>query len=146
VRDGDVLFSITAYLGSVAVVPAVLEPAYVSQHVALARTLQVRLLPEWVGYVALSDVGQTWFKLQSYGGTKIQLSLDDIRNRPIPVPPIEEQRSILLELEGQLSSLATLAYESARLVDLLQVRRNTLISSAVTGQIDVRGVASSRAT
>jgi len=146
VRDGDVLFSITAYLGSVAVVPAVLEPAYVSQHVALARTLQVRLLPEWVGYVALSDVGQTWFKLQSYGGTKIQLSLDDIRNLPIPVPPIEEQRSILLELEGQLSSLATLAYESARLVDLLQVRRNTLISSAVTGQIDVRGVASSRAT
>ena len=37
VRAGDVLFSITAYLGSVAVVPDGLGTAYVSQHVALAR-------------------------------------------------------------------------------------------------------------
>ena len=44
-RGGDLLFSITAYLGSVAVVPDDLEPAYVSQHVALARLRRRRLQP-----------------------------------------------------------------------------------------------------
>jgi type I restriction enzyme, S subunit len=73
-RSGDVLFSITAYLGSVAIVPDGLESAYVSQHVALARLRERNAGPtsRWVAYVALSYVGQTWFALQSYGGTKIQ--------------------------------------------------------------------------
>jgi type I restriction enzyme S subunit len=43
VQPGDLLFSITAYLGSVAVVPEKLETAYVSQHVALARLLACAL-------------------------------------------------------------------------------------------------------
>ncbi|WP_156821523.1 restriction endonuclease subunit S [Halomonas smyrnensis] len=44
VQEGDVLFSITAYLGSVAVVPSEFETAYVSQHVALARFFKEKLL------------------------------------------------------------------------------------------------------
>jgi type I restriction enzyme, S subunit len=79
VRPGDVLFSITAYLGSVAVVPDGLETAYVSQHIALARLRKARISSKWVGFVALSVVGQTWFDTKSYGGTKVQLSLDDVR-------------------------------------------------------------------
>ncbi len=39
------------------------------------------------------------------------------------------------------SSPATLTAEAQRAIDLLQARRTALISAAVTGQIDVRGVA-----
>jgi type I restriction enzyme, S subunit len=145
VRTGDVLFSITAYLGSVAVVPDALENAYVSQHVALARLAQSRLEPKWVGFVALSIVGQTWFELQSYGGTKIQLSLDDVRNLPIPIPPRAEQHSIIAYIEDELAKFDTLTAEAQRAIDLLQERRTALISAAVIGQIDVRGLAESEA-
>ena len=138
VRPGDVLFSITAYLGSVAVVPDALESAYVSQHVALARLRQSRLLPKWVGFVALSFVGQTWFETKSYGGTKIQLSLDDVRDLPIPVPPLDEQSAIVAMLETQVAQFDTLTAEAQRAIALLQERRTALISAAVTGQIDVR--------
>jgi type I restriction enzyme S subunit len=75
---GDVLFSITAYLGSVAVVPEEMEPAYVSQHLALVRLRGQYFLPNWIAYVALSDVGKAYLEAQGYGGTKIQLSLDDV--------------------------------------------------------------------
>ena len=140
VRPGDVLFSITAYLGSVAVVPDALESAYVSQHVALARLRQSRLLPKWVGFVALSFVGQTWFETKSYGGTKIQLSLDDVRDLPIPVPPLDEQSAIVAMLETQVAQFDTLTAEAQRAIALLQERRTALISAAVTGQIDVRHI------
>jgi len=138
VQSGDVLFSITAYLGSVAVIPETFETAYVSQHIALARLRHSRLIPRWVGYVALSIVGKTWFQTQSYGGTKIQLSLDDVRDLPIPAPPIEEQHEIVSFITNQVFKFDTLTAEAHRAIDLLQERRMALISAAVTGKIDVR--------
>lgn len=140
VQTGDILFSITAYLGSVAVVPAELESAYVSQHIALARLHQNEMTPRWVGFVSLSIVGKTWFETQSYGGTKVQLSLDDVRELPIPVPPLAEQQTIVAFLDAETAKLDTLTAEAGRAISLLQERRTALISAAVTGRIDVRGV------
>jgi len=138
VHPGDVLFSITAFLGSVAVFPDSGETAYVSQHVALARLGGQTLRPQWVGYVALSKLGKTWFDLQSYGGTKIQLSLDDIRCMPVTVPPPEEQDRIVASIESRLSQIDSLIDMAERAIGLLGERRSALISAAVTGQIDVR--------
>lgn len=135
---GDVLFSITAYLGSVAVVPAEFEPAYVSQHVALVRLKQNQLLPEWAAYVALSIIGKTYLESQGYGGTKIQLSLGDVANVPMTIPPIPEQRLIINAVTGQLNGMDALIEEASTVISLLRERRSALISAAVTGKIDVR--------
>ena len=143
VKQDDLLLSITAYLGSVAVVQDDLEAAYVSQHVALARLKQEILLPKWCGYVALSFVGKTWFETQSYGGTKIQLSLDDVRNLPIPMPTLCEQREIVFYVENELAQFDTLTAEAQHAIDILQERRTALISAAVTGKIDVRSAEAS---
>lgn len=132
VQTGDVLFSITAYLGSVAVVPDELESAYVSQHVALARLRRALLLPRWVGYVALSLVGQTWFAMQSYGGTKIQLSLDDVRGLPVTVPPTCEQHTIVEFLDRETGKIDELVAGQQRLMGLLKEKRQAVISHAVT--------------
>lgn len=141
VRSGDVLFSITAYLGSVAVISDLNENAYVSQHVALTRLKQEHLVPKWVGFVALSVIGKTWFEMQSYGGTKIQLSLDDISNFPVPVPSVLEQRVIVDWIERELARYDALTIEANGAISLLKERRSALIAAAVTGQIDVRGFA-----
>jgi type I restriction enzyme, S subunit len=141
VQPDDILFSITAYLGSIAIVPENLESAYVSQHIALVRLEKSYLTSKWVGYVALSFVGQTWFNTKSYGGTKIQLSLDDVKELPIPTPPIYEQLAIVSQLELESAKFDTLTNEAQHAIDLLQERRTALISAAVTGQIDVRQAA-----
>lgn len=145
VRGGDVIFSVTAYLGSVAVVPDDLESAYVSQHVALARLARKRLAPRWVGYAAISVIGKTWFDTQAYGGTKIQLSLDDVRNLVLTVPPVAEQEAIVGYLDRAIVEFDTLTAEADQAIDLLQERRTALISAAVTGKIDVRGLAATEA-
>ena len=139
---GDLLFSITAYLGSVAVIPEDLEPAYVSQHIALVRLKGSRLMPEWAAYVAASVVGKTFLETQGYGGTKIQLELADVGNLLMLVPPPEEQRSIVEFIERETSRIDELIYAATSAMQLLQERRSALISAAVTGKIDVRGLVS----
>jgi type I restriction enzyme, S subunit len=138
VKHGDILFSITAYLGSVAVVPKNIEDAYVSQHVALARLNHKFLTPEWVAFVTKSIVGSAYLESQGYGGTKIQLSLDDVANLPIPHPPISEQEIIVKTLYESLKRFDELRGESEKVINVLKERRSALISAAVTGQIDVR--------
>lgn len=132
VQYGDVIFSITAYLGSVAVVPNLDQSAYVSQHVALARLRSRHFQPSWVGFSALSIVGKTWFDMQSYGGTKIQLSLEDIRELPVLRPPTSEQESVITFLDRETAKIDSLIAEQQRLVELLKEKRQAVISHAVT--------------
>jgi type I restriction enzyme, S subunit len=141
VKPGDVLFSITAYLGSVAVVPDDIEEAFVSQHVALARLLDGTVLPSWVGYVALSSVGKTYLETQGYGGTKVQLSLEDVANMLLTVPPPEEQSAIVSFINEEIARIDSLRTEAVRAIELLKERRAALIAAAVTGKIDVRNAA-----
>jgi type I restriction enzyme S subunit len=138
VKAGDVLFSITAFLGSVAVVPPDVEDAYVSQHIALARLCRKKLEPRWVAYITLSTVGKTYLEMQGYGGTKIQLGLDDIANLIQVIPPIEEQRRIIQWLDAELSKYESLREQAEFGIRVLKERRTALISAAVTGKIDVR--------
>lgn len=135
VRPGDLLISITAYLGSVAVVSEDIEEAYVSQHVSLARPNSLRAVPKWLGYIVLSSIGRTFFELQAYGGTKVQLSLEDIRELPIPLPSKAVQDARISNLEEKLSRLGELtAHVEGHLVRLREYRLS-LISAAVTGQL-----------
>jgi type I restriction enzyme S subunit len=136
VAKDDVLFSITAYLGSVAVVSTEIELAYVSQHVALARLRGDRLLPRWVAYLTLSDVGKSYLKAQGYGGTKIQLSLDDVANLLLTVPPVHEQQRIATFLDRETAKIDALVEEQRRLIELLKEKRQAVISHAVTKGLD----------
>ena len=141
IEAGDVLFSITAYLGSVAVAGMRDVGSFVSQHVALARIDTRRTLPRFLGYVVLSEAGQRQLNEQAYGGTKIQLSLEDIKNLEVTVPTIAEQHDIVTYLDRETSQIDALSAKARQMIDILKERRQALISAAVTGKIDVRGLA-----
>jgi len=63
----------------------------------------------------------------------------------VPWPPISEQVAIAAFLDDETAKLDALTAEAQRAIDLLQERRTALISAAVTGKIDVRGLAESEA-
>ena len=136
VTNGDVLFSITAYLGSVGVVPIDLERAYVSQHICLARLIQKKLTPKWLAYSVLSCPGKAYLESESYGGTKVQLSLDDIRSFPVALPSKDEQRLITNFLDSETAKIDALITEQERLNELLQEKRQAVISHATTKGLD----------
>lgn len=139
VRVGDILISITADLGSVCVAGQELAGSYVSQHVALARPIQKKVFSRWLAYFVLSDACNDQLVGAGYGGTKVQLSLDDIRSFWVSMPPYKEQVSIANYLDREIQTFDRLIAQAALGMDLLTERRSTLISAAVTGKIDVRG-------
>nr|WSW43180.1 restriction endonuclease subunit S [Streptomyces sp. NBC_01001] len=134
---GDLLFSITAYLGSVAVVGGDWVGAYVSQHVALCRLESEHVDSRFIGWFMLTTTGQDQLNEGAAGGAKMQLALDDIRGLRVPLAPINEQRSIAASLDEQTAKIDTLIEESERFIELARERRAALITAAVTGQIDV---------
>lgn len=58
----------------------------------------------------------------------------------LPLVPIEEQVKIATFLDRETAKIDTLTAEANRAIALLQERRSALISAAVTGKIDVRGL------
>ena len=58
----------------------------------------------------------------------------------VVLPPAAEQTDIVRFLEDQLSRIDALNAEAEAAVGLLRERRSALISAAVTGKIDVRGL------
>jgi type I restriction enzyme, S subunit len=140
-RVNDLLFSITAYLGSVAVVDHSHAGAFVSQHVSLVRLMGGQLDPMYAGYFSLSEVGQRQLNENAYGGTKIQLSLGDIGNLELPLPPLSEQGNIVRFLDARCAEIDVLIAKAAEVIETLREYRSALITDAVTGKIDVRGAA-----
>ncbi len=92
VQAGDVLVTITgSQIGRVAFIPDSFDEAYVSQHVAIAR-LKPSLRPRVCSmYLSLPNGGQRQISKVQYGQTKPGISLVNIKNFQIPIPPLVDQ-------------------------------------------------------
>ena len=136
-RPGDLLVSITADLGSVAVIPDGLEPAYVSQHLALMRLDTIAISPYWVALSIFSKAGKFQLQAAGYGGTKVQLSLGDIKEIEFTYPcDVDEQVEIVNYVRSESSRIDKIIYSTCDVIDHLIEYRAALIGAAVTGNIN----------
>ena len=140
IQAGDLLVSVTAYIGSVGVAPDEFEEAYVSQHVARCEPLPGSS-SRWLGYVLLSTVGKTHGQISLYGGTKDGLSLDDVKDYQILLPPLDEQIAIVKHIDKATADTEAAIFRDRRQIDLVQEYRTRLIADVVTGKLDVREAA-----
>ena len=87
----------------------------------------------------------TWFRkygeasMYGAGGQK-RVPDDFVRNFAIAFPSYDEQQTIAAFLDRETVKIDTLTTEAKTAITLLQERRTALISAAVTGKIDVRGL------
>lgn len=76
------------------------------------------------------------------GGGQPNISQEMIRQIRICVPPtLEEQQAIVEYLDRETEHMATLRSTLEAQINTLRLHRQTLITAAVTGRIDVRGLA-----
>lgn len=76
-----------------------------------------------------------------YGAAQEQFNIGHAVNFVVPRPGRDEQEAIADFLDRVTASLDELSSEATSAMALLQERRTALISAAVTGKIDVRGLA-----
>ena len=72
--------------------------------------------------------------------TRASLSQSELGSLPVAIPPIPEQEAIASAIKARNLHLIKLMKAAQAAIDLLVERRSALISAAVTGQIDVRGL------
>ena len=92
--QGDVLFSITADLGVIGLVPSDFGPAYINQHIALIRPNTGDVVPGWLANFLASHQIQKWISNINESGAKAGLNLPTINGVPITVPKLPEQQMI----------------------------------------------------
>jgi type I restriction enzyme S subunit len=127
VNAGDLLISITADLGIIAVIPIEFPEAYVNQHIALVRINKSKIVPCFAGWFLAGYRGQSQFDKLNESGAKAGLNLPTIKNLLVPMLDISEQEKIvktleaniyvLMEHQSQLSKLRSL--KTALMQDLL---------------------------
>lgn len=101
-KPNDVLVSITADLGSIAIIPDGIEEAYINQHIAMIRfTDQKQGL--FMAWYLKSDYGQKDLLKNKRGNGKLGLGLDDIRKTQVPVVNDEFANKVVDAIDSRLS-------------------------------------------
>jgi type I restriction enzyme, S subunit len=114
------------------------------QRVACLKTGN-QLNPDFLLALLSSEMFVAHFAPDTTGVSVPHISPDQVCNFVIPVPPVIEQDEIVAFVVAETARFDALASEARRAIDLFQERRSALISAAVTGKIDVRGLVETEA-
>ncbi len=144
-QKGDVLMSmIGGNIGKALIVKT--DRVFSIKNVALFKTYKATALAQYLLYYLQSRLLNIQIDLLSRGGAQGFLGLGDSRNLVFFKLPTSELEKIVEFLDQYSDMFDTLTAEAQRAIELLQERRAALISAAVTGQIDVRGLAATEAS
>ncbi len=139
-KANDVLYSREGErFGMAALVPEGVELC-LGQRMMLFRTNQ-SMFSDYFMWSLNSSAVVNQVQEKVAGATSPHINISDIRNFHLPEPPFEEQGQIARVISNSVSQMDECSDEAIAMVQLLKERRAALISAAVTGKIDVRGLA-----
>ena len=113
-----------------------LENVVCGYHLTLIRSFDCH--GEYIFRFIQSDRTRRYFELESNGITRFGLGKPSIENLRVPIPSDSEQIEIAYFLEKKTEQIDELVSNEHRKIELLKEYRQSLISEAVTGKIDVR--------
>jgi len=135
-KPGELVYEIRGSVGRVVKIPPELEGANLTQDTARIAPKK-NINTDWLIYALESETFRQQIDLYARGATVQGVNLFDLRRRVIPVPPEEEQNQIanyLLRADNKIQKLKDIVEEA---IKLHIEKRRALITSAVTGQIDL---------
>ena len=138
VQPNDVLLNITGgSIGRCCIFPESLNRANVNQHVSIIRVVNNIFLPEFMHYYWMSRLGEMSIKLYQTGGNREGMTADAIKNSPIPLCSIIEQREIVLYLDNMCTEMDALIAKKEQLLSEMESYKKSLIFEYVTGKKEV---------
>lgn len=130
----DVLVSITADLGSIALIPKNIEEAYINQHIAVIR-FNNPLQGEYMAWYLKSEWGQKDLLKNKRGGGKLGLGLDDIRDTLVPIVEDEVAMKIVAEIDLRLSVCDSIEQTVGTALAQAEALRQSILKEAFEGRL-----------
>lgn len=134
---GDVLLTREAPVGEVALLTDQDPAVAIGQRVVLLKPNHTVLDAGFLRLVLMAGEMRRIIALASAGSLHPHLNMSDISRLRIPDSRLEDQRSLGVVHERILATTAARASELERSVGLLSEYKQSLITAAVTGEIDV---------
>jgi type I restriction enzyme S subunit len=127
-KSGDFLFSIAGSIGTCAVVTEQILPANTNQALAIIRGANLAFSLGYLSYSSSSDLlGFTVAKAR--GGAMNNISLEDVSNFILPLPPLAEQHRIVAKVD----ELMALCDELEEVQAKREKRRDRLVAATLHG-------------
>jgi type I restriction enzyme, S subunit len=143
VRQGDVVLSVVGTVGETLVVDSELEGVNLSR--ALARLVPAKTVrANWLRLFFQSSAFNEFLNLTCVGTAQRVLNMDDLRALRVTIPTLDVQEQVIASMNYVISKIDNLVAEASQATITLRERRSALISAAVTGKIDVRGLVAER--
>lgn len=145
-KKGDILWGMsgsigkTGSLGNYAIVKECDLPALLNQRVGKFIVNEKLLLKDYLLFLIQSDLFYDQIILFSTGTAQFNISSFQVESVEIPLPPLKEQRDIVLSLKTNTKKYDQYISLYQKQIEAFGEYKNSLISSVVTGQIDVRNI------
>ena len=137
VRPGDYLMSCSGTIGKVYRVSEDAPEGIINQALLILRFNEL-LSSEFADWVFVSDFFYSQIVDNSQGGAmKNLVGMNVFTSISIPVPPLAEQRAIAQYLRSKMGDMDMLKTHVTIHIERLREYRSSLISAAVTGQLDI---------
>lgn len=120
-------------------VPESLPGVVCAYHLSLLRPESECILGEFLFRAIGSARVAEQFHVLATGVTRFALSKHDVKNAVIPLPPVDEQKSICKWITDECKPLDETIQRADEEIKLIREYRDRLIADTVTGQVDVRG-------
>lgn len=134
-RAGDILISkLRPKLRKVVLIPESSPEGICSAELVVLRPKEdaaARVLPEYVAYVLRSDLGYGQQVYQITGVGRPRVGVPALKRLQIPVPPVDEQRLILRELDAAFNEFQALQAEA----EALQKKAQQLLKAAYASSV-----------
>ena len=98
-QENDVLFSIAGTIGRTTIVRKIDLPANTNQAIAIIRCPWQYIEPRFIRLILDSPILFNSFSVKRRGVGMDNVSLEDIRNLMIPIPPLNEQKRIVEKIK-----------------------------------------------
>jgi len=139
-KNGDVLMNEGGdndKLGRGAVWKSEIDTCVNQNHVFAVRTNDTRY-SDWISLATNALYARDFFYLHSNQSTNLaSISKTNLSRFPVAIPPLDEMQATLETLRDRMSKLDWISEKTNTSIDHLKEYRSALITSAVTGQIDV---------
>ncbi len=133
---GDILFTREAPAGEACLVPEGV-PLCLGQRTVLIRLKAAHADPSFVCWSLYGGLASRFIADLSQGSTVAHFNMPDIGNIPLFTGPVEEQQKRARALETKLEQIDSLRSHVIDHIARLREYRSSLISAAVTGQLDL---------
>ncbi len=137
-KDGDLLITKDGSIGKLAIVENCPDKAILNSGIFVTRCTNGEYLTEFMFYILSSNIFNIYIGLMTTGSTILHLYQSTFVNFIYPLPNIDIQSKLIQYLDNETNKINSIITKTQEQITKLKEAKQSLISEAVTGKIDLR--------